>query len=890
MTERAWDKIRDEMSSYMQDIKDRRVASERSAVLRDRLKTLSLLITSLRDILGRGPSMELHPKFADYALMPEFRALVEAPNEETIDWETVTVLLESLPKLNLRWLRQRVLLLGKMLETALGRVSVETDAELERKADSENTRYDHLLDLAIAVLECRKCSERMPALDAISHRCARGLSWTLAGGASELRYLSQLLSVSRGVRPWSIDCFEVPDLEPIKRTIRACGKDPETVTVDEMDALDVRLAVKGSFVEGKRKIMTLAAVLRTGHVDETVCESGWQFEVLSEEDKHRVLELELEAREERLLFPAVLEEDADYWCCMLCDDQAACTYPGILHHLNYMLTSNGDCGCVAGKSTSSQSLRYSAVELSAMPRKKAKLTPESAAPSLPDAPVVELKPMASHALTTKKQLRGKRGRLRDMPNMPMDILLESIIWEFGVRYCSSCKKSMMVKLSFGGPYGRFLRDNWLNVLVLLNKTRIKKNTFYHGLQIEQVKQAWDGLHDDADRRSQYVSQQRQRIQDIQKHAQACSLWAAKRADARAEELEQIKRMRLQFIVLKLRDMGWGEEIDKLPDDMRMLADHAQVRPAKEITERGWEKIRDELSSFMQQIKDLRVGEERSTLLPTERFPKFADFAYMHEFRELVEAPNEETIDRAAFEALDVPTVDSRWMVQRLTQLKELFEESSNSIQGDTHQEQREGGMVEFLGLAVAVFECKQCFKRMHVIDTQAHRCARDAGMYWFLDRDDDRGSEHSYERQVRRVARDVYTWDIHKFRVPDLEPLKNIIRMCGKDPATVTAQEMDDLDVRLAMDDLINGDRKVMTWDTVVRIGHLDQTVCDSGWHFEVLSEDDKRRVVELELQQKDEIVTDILMSAKKYLCCALCDEMASGTTFPILMEHLEAR
>ncbi|KAH9832250.1 uncharacterized protein C8Q71DRAFT_778105 [Rhodofomes roseus] len=336
MTERAWDKIRDEMSSYMQDIKDRRVASERSAVLRDRLKTLSLLITSLRDILGRGPSMELHPKFADYALMPEFRALVEAPNEETIDWETVTVLLESLPKLNLRWLRQRVLLLGKMLETALGRVSVETDAELERKADSQNTPYDHLLDLAIAVLECRKCSERMPALDAISHRCARGLSWTLAGGASELRYLSQLLSVSRGVRPWSIDCFEVPDLEPIKRTIRACGKDPETVTVDEMDVLDVRLAVKGSFVEGKRKVMTLAAVLRTGHVDETVCESGWQFEVLSEEDKHRVLELELEAREERLLFPAVLEEDADYWCCMLCDDQAACTYPGILHHLNYM--------------------------------------------------------------------------------------------------------------------------------------------------------------------------------------------------------------------------------------------------------------------------------------------------------------------------------------------------------------------------------------------------------------------------------------------------------------------------------------------------------------------------------------------------------------------------
>lgn len=40
------------------------------------------------------------------------------------------------------------------------------------------------------------------------------------------------------------------------------------------------------------------------------------------------------------------------------------------------------------------------------------------------------------------------------------------------------------------------------------------------------------------------------------------------------------------IVSKLRDMGWGEELDKLPNDMHPLADHTHVRPAKEITERG----------------------------------------------------------------------------------------------------------------------------------------------------------------------------------------------------------------------------------------------------------------------------------------------------------------
>lgn len=32
--------------------------------------------------------------------------------------------------------------------------------------------------------------------------------------------------------------------------------------------------------------------------------------------------------------------------------------------------------------------------------------------------------VASRALVTKKQIRGRRGRLRDMPTMPMDVLLE----------------------------------------------------------------------------------------------------------------------------------------------------------------------------------------------------------------------------------------------------------------------------------------------------------------------------------------------------------------------------------------------------------------------------------------------------------------------------------
>jgi len=309
----------------MQHIKDLRVARERSAVFRERLQTLASVISASQDKFGRSPSMESWPKFADYALMPRFRALVEAPNEERIDEETFRDMGVGLPMLDTRWRAEQLLSLENTLAKALGRIPEGRNAVVEGQGDPLDDPYANLFHLAVAVFECRRCSYRMPWFNTLSHPCARdpGAYWFLDFNIDDGQpvdiYSREVRRVARGVYKWDISCFSVPDLEPLKRVIRNCGKDPETVEAEEMTTLDVRLAIKDKLLEGKRKVMTWDALAHAGHLDRTVIEGGWQLEVLSEDDKRRAVALESH-EEDEIIAPAMLSSQEKFWRCALCDE------------------------------------------------------------------------------------------------------------------------------------------------------------------------------------------------------------------------------------------------------------------------------------------------------------------------------------------------------------------------------------------------------------------------------------------------------------------------------------------------------------------------------------------------------------------------------------------
>lgn len=256
----GWERIRDELSTYMQHVQTSRLARERSAAIRSRLQVLQYVIDRLRNDEGRSPMTESHPKFPDYALMPDFRSVIEAQTDAPLDRQAFARVLMKIPDLDSNWLTQRAYLLDDMLRRALGLIP-------EGMARPYCWLNVSIFDLALAVVECRRCQERMPPMMAISHRCAHSSStyWFLELDREETPeddYMRDLRYVARGVRPWDMSCFRVPDLEQVRAVLLACGKDPETATGREMHDEDIWVAVKDVLVDGKRKVMRWDAAVR----------------------------------------------------------------------------------------------------------------------------------------------------------------------------------------------------------------------------------------------------------------------------------------------------------------------------------------------------------------------------------------------------------------------------------------------------------------------------------------------------------------------------------------------------------------------------------------------------------------------------------------------------
>lgn len=75
----------------------------------------------------------------------------------------------------------------------------------------------------------------------------------------------------------------------------------------------------------------------------------------------------------------------------------------------------------------------------------------------------------------------------------------------------------------------------------------------------------------------------------------CEAWWEAKSDERLVKLESLKSSRNRSIRAKLNDLGYGEELNKLPDDYTdlaidmgflLFADHPLVRKAQALTDKG----------------------------------------------------------------------------------------------------------------------------------------------------------------------------------------------------------------------------------------------------------------------------------------------------------------
>ena len=211
----------------MEEIKRKRLRVERRKVLCNRLTVLRSVITTARTAPPkRTAADEYKPKCKDLAMMPEVRKLVEVPDGVVVGAESLQAVVPILPALEERWQRERRADLTRMLR----------DAHVEAQDGAE------LLDLAVAIFQCKDCKRYLHHPHVLMHECA---TLPLLGQTKEFEYVDYFACVvmACGSRaPWAESSYRVATkLDRIRELVKMCGKDPKTATQKDMDDVGGRL-------------------------------------------------------------------------------------------------------------------------------------------------------------------------------------------------------------------------------------------------------------------------------------------------------------------------------------------------------------------------------------------------------------------------------------------------------------------------------------------------------------------------------------------------------------------------------------------------------------------------------------------------------------------------
>ncbi|OSX64969.1 hypothetical protein POSPLADRAFT_1136226 [Postia placenta MAD-698-R-SB12] len=361
--------------------------------------------------------------------------------------------------------------------------------------------------------------------------------------------------------------------------------------------------------------------------------------------------------------------------------------------------------------------------------------------------------------------------------------------------------------------------------VFEDRLPVKEWHFYKP-QLSEVMETWAQLSRDSDAQEQFLKAQRQKIQDIKKHANGFRNWEARILQARLDEERRILDQRLYDIISRLRQDGWGDELDKI-SEMRFqpLANHRHFKKTHELTDREWGRIKWGLVGELMLIRDKRLARERaaafkarftilasitSGLQATRRTreaefrPQFIDLAVMPEVQDIMSASDGDEIDaegekafRAAF-----PTLVERWKADADQALRSILEPAIKPRRG-----------TDVFKLAIAYFECDACGHLMPYPDVLAHSCCRAS-----------KAKMPAWTEYHTLVCGTAHRrpWDTQHLHAPSenaMVLLRKVIKLCGQDPDRATRPIMDDSNVRICRKSVLG--KRIVTWDRAVGCSSL---------------------------------------------------------------------
>lgn len=245
----------------------------------------------------------------------------------------------------------------------------------------------------------------------------------------------------------------------------------------------------------------------------------------------------------------------------------------------------------------------------------------------------------------------------------------------------------------------------------------------------------------------------------------------------------------------------------------------------------WNNIKDSVVAYMHDFRTRRLVQEHRLHLatriaalkpayrrlqcarpPNERIPVYADFCALPEVTEILESSV--PIDRNPFESLQdqIPDIWQEWHEDATSVILKLLPKTDDDVEPQasaldlaTTWFKHDGSLARSVGYPDVLYNDLFALSFMNVVDFSSNSPIEITD---FLLAALASAERFPWKWRVSRIKFDYGVFNL----------MRQVVKLCGKDPAFTTAQEMDDLDARFFCRpcSAAHGDAYAMPWRTLV--------------------------------------------------------------------------
>ncbi|KAI0734936.1 hypothetical protein C8Q72DRAFT_332138 [Fomitopsis betulina] len=248
LTDHVWQTILcSAMIQCMEAARKARLVRERMQVLEKRWAVLKPVLATLIDL----PEARAYGiTSGDIALMPGIRKIVDVPDDVPVDQASFAGVHAEFSGMVEQWKMDAAIQLRELVMRARhARVQLLTEDNTQAQAQAQAQLEVDVLELATTKFYCKRCKRKKVGLywpGVLAHACLRSaICWKTDDIYKQ--FVQCKTSIHAGPRStiFSDDLEVAEPSEAAKSVIQLCGKNPENATVEEMNALNVMLVVRG---------------------------------------------------------------------------------------------------------------------------------------------------------------------------------------------------------------------------------------------------------------------------------------------------------------------------------------------------------------------------------------------------------------------------------------------------------------------------------------------------------------------------------------------------------------------------------------------------------------------------------------------------------------------